>query len=122
MDRRPGGNAIAAHATRKFPRIVAAALLPDWRAACWHGRVDGVSNGGTTMRFLIALTFGAALAISAPIASDAFAKGKKPANKMCKATGWDGKVSKFKCKATEKCCFDYLINKGSCLPKDAICL
>lgn len=74
------------------------------------------------MRFLIALTFGAALAISAPIASDAFAKGKKPANKMCKATGWDGKVSKFKCKATEKCCFDYLINKGSCLPKDAICL
>lgn len=71
------------------------------------------------MRYFMALTIGVALAVSAPMGSEAFAK--KP-NKMCKATLLDGKVSKFKCKADQKCCFDYLENKGKCMPKNAICL
>ena len=72
------------------------------------------------MRYFMALTIGVALAVSAPMGSEAFA-AKKP-NKMCKATLLDGKVSKFKCKKDQKCCFDYLENKGKCMPKNAICL
>ncbi|MFZ4807734.1 MAG: hypothetical protein ACOYLQ_10790 [Hyphomicrobiaceae bacterium] len=64
----------------------------------------------------------AVLAVSAPVGSDAFAKGKKAVSKSCKATGLDGKKVSFKCKSTQICCFDALTNKGSCVDKGGICL
>lgn len=54
-----------------------------------------------------------------PVGS-ADAKGKK--NKLCVATQIDGKKQTFKCKSTEKCCFDYVVNKGACKPATSLCL
>ena len=57
----------------------------------------------------------------APIASDIQATAK-PKSMMCKATGLDGKQSKWKCKAGQKCCFDWLSSKGACVAASSICL
>lgn len=66
--------------------------------------------------------FGAfALALSVPAGFEAEAKGKKK-NKLCTATALSGKKMSFKCKAAEKCCFDWVANKGNCLPANQICL
>ena len=40
----------------------------------------------------------------------------------CKATAMDGKKSKWKCSAGQKCCFDFLMGKGSCVASSATCL
>lgn len=70
-------------------------------------------------RLMVAITL--SLAFVLPMSFEAEA-AKKPKNKQCTATQLDGKQSKFKCKADEKCCFDYVVNKGSCVAASAICL
>ena len=55
-------------------------------------------------------------------ASDADAKPKKPKNKQCKATAFDGKKVSFKCKGGETCCYDYGLNKGVCKKASEVCL
>jgi hypothetical protein len=73
------------------------------------------------MRIMFAAAFAAAFAFSFTPGAPAVA-AKKPLNKMCMATGLDGKAQSFKCSATEKCCFNYLANKGTCVAATATCL
>lgn len=68
----------------------------------------------------LALLGAFALALSVPAGFEAEAKGKK--NKLCMATALDGKKMSFKCKAAEKCCYDWLANKGNCVPAGQVCL
>lgn len=53
-----------------------------------------------------------ALTLATPMGFKAEA-AKKP-NKLCKATALDGKPTKWKCKGSDKCCYDWLANKGTC--------
>lgn len=71
------------------------------------------------IRYLTLLGCVLALGVAAPMGFDAHAK--KP-NKMCKATALDGKQTKWKCKGSEKCCYEVVTNKGKCVPANAICL
>lgn len=41
---------------------------------------------------------------------------------MCKATAIGGKQSKWKCNAGQKCCYEVLTGKGSCVASSAMCL
>jgi len=73
------------------------------------------------MRWLIAMLLGAALVTVLPIgAMDADAAKEK--SKACTAAGMDSKKVSWKCKASEKCCFDWLTSKGTCAASSAICL
>ena len=58
-----------------------------------------------------------ALALATPIGSEAAAAKR---GKSCAATAMDGKQSKWRCKASEKCCFDWFANKGTCAASSAI--
>jgi hypothetical protein len=73
------------------------------------------------LRFIAMLGCAAALAVAAPVGFEAHA-AKKPMSKSCKATGLDGKKVKFKCSAKETCCFDPILNKGTCVSAPGICL
>ncbi len=64
---------------------------------------------------------GVALLVIAPIGFHTGAVAK-PKGMICKATGLDGKQSKWACKAGQKCCFDWLNNKGACVAASSICL
>ena len=59
--------------------------------------------------------FAAALAF---VAAGTFAPtaeaGHHHKNKLCKATTLDGKPVTFKCKASQKCCYNKLLNQKSC--------
>jgi hypothetical protein len=72
-------------------------------------------------RMLAAAAVTLALAFAPSFVGDAGAAKKKPMNKMCMAKGLDGKAQSFKCKADEKCCFDYGANKGNCIAASAVC-
>lgn len=63
--------------------------------------------------------FALAFVSSATFATNAEAK---PKNMLCKATGLDGKQSKWKCSASQKCCYDWLSGKGTCVSASGICL
>lgn len=73
-------------------------------------------------RWITVLGFATVLSLSMVSTSFEAEAKSKPKNKQCTATQLDGKQSKFKCKADEKCCFDYIANKGSCVAASAICL
>ena len=72
-------------------------------------------------RLLALMSCTLALILFASMAFDAGAEAKS-GRIMCKATGMDGKQSKWKCSAGQKCCFDFLTSKGSCVASSAICL
>ena len=62
-----------------------------------------------------------ALTLVASMAIDGAAEAKS-GKFACKATAMDGKKSKWKCSAGQKCCFDFLMGKGSCVASSATCL
>ncbi len=72
---------------------------------------------------ILGCAFAVTLAVSfaAPTSFEAEA-AKKPKNKQCMATQLNGQKATFKCKADEKCCFDYVANKGNCVAAGAVCL
>lgn len=76
-------------------------------------------------RLLTALGFAAAVTLSialvAPSGFEAEA-AKKPKSKQCMANDSAGKKVSFKCTAEEKCCWNVVTQKGSCLPANGICL
>jgi hypothetical protein len=77
------------------------------------------------MRWIAAmfLSLGLALAFTISTSGDAEAKRKKaaPKNKLCTATTIDNKRVSFRCKASEKCCYDGLMAKGNCVPAGQVC-
>ena len=73
------------------------------------------------IRYLTLFGCALSMALAVPAGFEAEAKGKKK-NKLCMATAMDGKQTKWKCKAAEKCCYDWLMNKGTCAPAGQVCL
>lgn len=71
------------------------------------------------MRIAIAVMFGLAAIVPMSVPADAAKKGK---NKLCMATSLDNKKVSFKCKAAEKCCYDSIMNKGTCVAASDVCL
>jgi hypothetical protein len=67
---------------------------------------------------VLACTFG--LILGTPLSFDAAAAAKKAG--ACVATGMDGKKATWRCKATQKCCFNWISNKGGCIAASDICL
>lgn len=61
----------------------------------------------------------AAFAMAAPVATFSSAEAKAVA---CKAKSLLGKESKWKCKADQKCCYNWVQEKGGCVKKADICL
>lgn len=72
-------------------------------------------------RWLMAFGCVFALALSAPMGGEATA-AKRASGKACTSTGMDGKATKWRCKAAEKCCFDWLSSKGTCVPASGVCM
>jgi hypothetical protein len=70
-------------------------------------------------RWFAVLGCALALSIIAPIGFDTGAAAR---GVVCKATGLDGKQSKWRCKAGHKCCFNWLTNKPACASASSICL
>lgn len=60
-----------------------------------------------------------ALALSAPMGGEATAAKR---GKACTSTGMDGKKSTWQCKTAEKCCFDWVSSKGTCVPASTVCM
>ncbi len=76
------------------------------------------------MRFIAALGLSAALALSFTfsVSTDAEA-AKKAKSKSCTTTNViSGKKASWKCGAAEKCCYDTISAKGTCVPASGICL
>jgi hypothetical protein len=65
------------------------------------------------------LVFGCvfAFALAAPMGHEAAAKKRK----ACTATAMDGKQTKWRCKANQKCCYDWFAGKGTCVGASEIC-
>lgn len=77
------------------------------------------------MRWMAALGLSAALALGMTMAvsGEAEAKKRAPKAKMCKATNViTGQKASWKCGGTEKCCYDAITSKGTCVPASGICL
>jgi len=57
--------------------------------------------------------------VVAPMTSstDALARGSR-----CAVKNMDGKKITWRCRAGQKCCFDWLANKGACVAASEICL
>ena len=72
-------------------------------------RMLSVVSCALALLFLASLAFG-------PVEAAA------PKKFMCQVTGWDGKKLKWACKADQKCCYDWVANKGACIASSAICL
>ena len=70
-------------------------------------------------RWIVLLGCVFALALSVPIGTEAYAAKR---SKSCVATGMDGKQTKWRCRALEKCCYDWWSGKGRCVPASAMCL
>jgi hypothetical protein len=71
------------------------------------------------MRWMMVFGCVFALALSAPMGGEATAAKR---GKVCTSKGMDGKQTKWSCKATEKCCFDWLASKGTCVAASAVCM
>ena len=69
------------------------------------------------MRIALAVLF--AIAVVAPTSFEASAAGSK---KKCMATTLDNKKVSFVCKVSQKCCYDAIANKGTCVAANAVCL
>jgi hypothetical protein len=61
-----------------------------------------------------------ALILAAPTGFDAHAQ-KKAKSIACAAKTMEGKQTKWRCKAGQKCCFNWLANKGGCVAASDIC-
>jgi hypothetical protein len=61
-----------------------------------------------------------AFALAAPAGFDAAAAKMKGV--ACAASAMDGKKVKWQCRASQKCCFNWLANKGGCVAASEICL
>jgi hypothetical protein len=72
-------------------------------------------------RWLALISCALALTLVASMAFDGGAEAKS-GKFACKATAMDGKQTKWKCGAGQKCCFDFLMGKGSCVAASASCL
>jgi hypothetical protein len=68
---------------------------------------------------LVMLLAVAVAIFAAPIASSsgAYARGYR-----CAAMTMSGKRIVWSCRAGQKCCFDWLANKGACVKASEICL
>lgn len=73
------------------------------------------------MRVLLSLAAAAALGLTIGVSAPVEA-AKKPMNKQCMATDLAGKKQTFKCSATEKCCWDAVLQKGNCVAATSVCL
>jgi hypothetical protein len=73
------------------------------------------------MRWFLAMFVGVVIATALPIGS-MNANAAKEKSKSCTATAMDSKKVSWKCKASEKCCFDFITSKGTCVASSAICL
>ncbi len=72
------------------------------------------------LRLISAVVLGLTIAVAAPVGTDAFAK--KPKAMSCKAAGLDGKKTSWTCKAGQTCCWNVLLNQGTCGTKGAACM
>ena len=71
------------------------------------------------MRLLSTVILGFTIALAVPVGSDAFAKKRAMS---CKAAGLDGKKTSWTCKAGQTCCWNMLLNQGTCGTKGAACM
>ena len=55
-----------------------------------------------------------AFAVALACASLSFSGVADAGHKLCKATTLEGKKVTFKCKADQRCCYNKLLNKGTC--------
>ncbi len=74
------------------------------------------------MRTIIAAVMAVAVGITITTVASPAEAAKKGKNKQCMATNAAGKKVSFKCAASEKCCWQPLIQKGACVPANGICL
>jgi hypothetical protein len=76
------------------------------------------------MRIIAALGLSAALALTASFAISTDAEAaKKAKSKACSTTNMmTGKKASWKCGGAEKCCYDTVSSKGTCVPASGICL
>ena len=58
-------------------------------------------------------------ALATPMGFEAAAAKR---GKACAMTAMDGKKSTWRCKASEKCCFNWFTNKGTCGPASGACM
>jgi len=70
-------------------------------------------------RWVVLFAGALAVALVTPMGFEAAAAKR---GKACAVTAMDGKKSKWRCKASEKCCFDWFANKGTCAPTSAVCM
>jgi hypothetical protein len=70
-------------------------------------------------RWLVVFTCAFAFVAAAPLGFEA--QAKKRGHRMCAAAGMDGKQSKWRCKAGQKCCYDWLAGKGNCVGANEVC-
>jgi dolichol kinase len=66
------------------------------------------------------LAFTAVLALAASASHSAMA-GKRYTHNLCKAKTIQGTTVTFRCKLSQKCCFNQMTGQKSCVPKNAIC-
>ena len=72
------------------------------------------------MRLFLAVMFGVAAVM--PISIEANA-ASRPKRQLCTGTALDNTKVSFKCKASEKCCFDAIAKKGRCVAaSNTLCL
>jgi hypothetical protein len=70
------------------------------------------------MRSILVVGCALGFMLAAPAGFEAAAaKGK-----ACVASTMDGKKTKWQCRTGQKCCFNWLMNKGGCVAASEICL
>jgi hypothetical protein len=74
------------------------------------------------MRWILAIAFAAAVSFVVPASFDTAVAKKHFKNKLCMGTNLAGAKVNFKCKISEKCCFDAVVGTGSCVGATGICL
>jgi Cu/Ag efflux protein CusF len=73
---------------------------------------------------VVALMAALGMAFSMGMAGSAEAAkaSKAPKAKQCQAADLTGKKVTFRCGADEKCCWQPIIQQGSCVPASGVCL
>lgn len=70
------------------------------------------------IRLISAVVLGLTIAVAAPVGADA----AKPKAMTCKAAGLDGKKTSWTCKSGQTCCWNILLNQGTCGAKGSACM
>jgi hypothetical protein len=69
------------------------------------------------------LVFGCVFALAlTTMGNDADARKRRGSASSCVMSGMDGKQTKWRCGRGQKCCYDWFMSKGTCVPRDQICL